>query len=136
VAARAGAQPLDTAQVYIDYDPSALLLVDASGNPAAQVSPGSALSTVLQNQVDAGRGWISFVASSMGETPPAGDVTLATLRLRALKAGVHTVRFSLSDWRSTDLAYNGASVLGDVNAAQISVAAAPYRLLLPLILKP
>ena len=62
------------------------------------------------------------------------DVTIATLRLRVLKNRTAWVRFSFSDWRETDLMYQGESVLGSVTAAEVHAQAAATRaIFLPVI---
>ena len=137
VRAGAGSQPFDTAELHLDYDPAALLLVDGSGQPATAIEPGSALSGVLLNTVDPARGWIDYLATSLGSTPPTGDIVIARLRFQVLKAAIGTVRFSLSDWRCSDLTYQGQSVLGSLAAAEIEGgrAAPGYGIHLPVVLK-
>jgi uncharacterized repeat protein (TIGR01451 family) len=133
IVAAAGAQPVDTAQVFLDFDPAALQIVDEAGQAAGEITPGGALPAVYDNHVDAGRGWISYLASSLG-TAANGDVTIATLRVKVLAAGQTWLRFSFNDWRVTELAYEGQSVLAGVRAAHIQATAA-FRLSLPVILK-
>ncbi len=89
-----GSQPVDSAQFALRYDPSLFEVVDASGAVATQspVVPGTALPTVLQNQLDATGGVVRFAAgvavTSGGAGPaPSGPFVLGTVRLR-VRAGV------------------------------------------------
>jgi|GEM_PF-870269 len=84
-----GSQPVDSAQFALQYDPTLFDVVDASGivlttNPA---TPGTALPTVLQNQLDTTAGVVRFAAgvavTSGGAGPaPSGSFVLATVRFR------------------------------------------------------
>jgi hypothetical protein len=107
--------------------------VDVAGAPATAVQPGTALPTVLLNRVDPAWGQIDFVASSAGGTAPGGQFVVARLRFKVLVAGQTAVRFSFSDWRTTDAAAAGESVLGAVSAAR--VRGAESVLYLPVIVK-
>ncbi len=134
VVADAGSQAVDTVELYLDYDPALLQLVDTAGAPAAAIEPGAALPVVLLNRVDAARGWVDYLAVSLGGTAPSGQFTVARLRFKVLAAGQTTVRFSFSDWRPTDAAYAGEPVLGAVAAGQVQGGIANV-LYLPLIVK-
>jgi len=120
--------------LHLDFDPAALQVVDAAGAPATQVQPGTALSTVLINNVDATRGQADFLASSLSATPASGQFTVARLWVRLLSPGAAWVRFSFSDWRSTDLVYQGQSVLGEIAAAEVGARGAHVRYL-PVMVK-
>ncbi len=133
VVAAAGSQQVDAVQVYLDYDPTALAVVDASGHFTTSITAGTGLPAVFLNQVDPSRGYVDFMASSLGGAPASGTFTVATLRLRVLKAGTSWIRFSLDAWRGTNATYQGESVLGDLQAAQVRAAARP-GIFLPVIL--
>ena len=77
------------------------------------------------------------IDATLGGTAPSGEIVLARLHFRVLKAATSTIRFSLSDWRCTDLTYQGEPVLGTLAAAEIrgDEAATGHRLWLPAILK-
>jgi hypothetical protein len=134
VMAAAGEQQVDSVQLHLDFDPAALQIVDESGEPSAEIMPGSTLPTVFHNRVDVGRGWVDYLASSLEGSPASGDFVVGTLHFRVLKAGESWVRFSLSDWRGTDLVYRGVSVLGDLEAARVQ-ATAERRIYLPMVLQ-
>ncbi|MCX6031289.1 MAG: pre-peptidase C-terminal domain-containing protein [Chloroflexi bacterium] len=133
VIADAGTQPVDTVELYLDFDPALLQAVDASGAPVTAVQPGTALPAVLLNRVDPAWGQLDFVASSAGGTAPTSQFVIARLRFKVLQAGQTAVRFSLSDWRTTDAVSGGESVLGAVAAAR--VRGAVDVLYLPVIVK-
>jgi len=134
VVAEAGARPVDAIEAYLDFDPAVLQAVDAAGAPATAVQPGTALPAVLLNRVDPAWGQVDFVASSAGGAAPGGQFTVARLRFKVLAAGQTAVRFSFSDWRPTDAAYAGESVLGAAAAAQVQ-GGAVNTLYLPVILR-
>jgi len=134
VVVEADIQPVDTVELYLDFDPALLQAVDASGAPATAVQPGTALATILFNRVDPAWGWVDYLASSAGGTAPSGQFTVATLRFKVLQFGKTWVRFSFSDWRPTDVTYQAQSVLGSVEAAQVQVTVR-YDIYLPVILK-
>lgn len=74
------------------------------------------------------------MASSAGAAAPSGQITIARLHFKALAAGQSTVRFSLSDWRPTDVSAAGEPVLGAVAAGQVA-AVGGHTLYLPVIMK-
>jgi hypothetical protein len=126
---------VDGVHAFLDFDPERMIVVDASGQPASEITPGSALGVTLLNEVDPGRGYVSFMAASTGAAAPDGTFTVATLRLRAVKAGSHMVRFSFSAWRETAVTSGGEPALGGVYGARINVPAG-QRTFLPIIVKP
>ncbi len=134
VLAEAGAQPVDAVELYLDYDPALLQAVDAAGAPATGVQPGTALGIALLNRVDPAWGLADYIATSAGNPAPSGQFLVARLRFKVLGAGRTAVRFSFSDWRTTDVAYRGDSLLGAVQAAVIEGGQAK-SLYLPLVLK-
>ncbi len=134
VLAEAGAQPVDVVELYLDYDPASLQAVDAAGAPATGVQPGTALGTTLLNRIDPAWGRADFIATSAGGAAPSGQFLVARVRFKVLAAGQTTVRFSFSDWRTTDVAYCGDSLLGTVQAAVIE-GGQVKSLYLPLVLK-
>ncbi|HEY65452.1 MAG TPA: hypothetical protein G4O02_12875, partial [Caldilineae bacterium] len=134
VMADAGTQPVDAVALHLDFDPAVLEVVDAAGAPATEVEPSMALPAVLLNSVDPARGWVDLMVSSLGGSPASGQFLVARLRFKVLAAESTWVRFSFSDWRPTDVTYQGDSVLRNVEAAEIR-SAGGYSLYLPVILK-
>lgn len=134
IRAESGQQPADVVELYLDYDPTLLQVVDAAGVATKTIESGDALPRVFANRVDAVYGWVDYLASSLGATPPSGEFIVARLRVKVLKAETAWVRFSFSDWRTTDVAYHGMSVLGVVEAAQIR-ALSQHLAFLPMMLK-
>jgi hypothetical protein len=133
VIADAGGQPVDVIELYLDYDPALLQAVDAAGAPVLTLTPGAALPTVLLNRIEPAWGWADYIASSAGGSAPAGQFVIGRLHFKVLAAGQTSVRFSFSDWRTTDAAYSGDSVLGATAAAR--VRGAESVLYLPMVTK-
>ena len=72
----AGAQTLDGAAAYPNFDPTKLEVVS--------VTPGIAFSQILQNSFDNTTGQINFAAGTLSAPYPSGSFTLLTVRFRAL----------------------------------------------------
>jgi len=104
-------QPVDSAAVYIDYDPVFLIVVDEFGNPTNQVIPGPALPAVFQNNADNGLGDVNYVAGAAlpPVPPPVGTFLVATIRFKALaqNAGGTGVTFVFNPPRRTLTLYEG-----------------------------
>lgn len=124
-----GSQPVDTAAAFLDFNPVYLVVVDANGNPVSEITPGSALSTVLQNSVDNSAGHIDYVAGILTGTPPSGSFTLATIPFKAMAqtaGGGTPITFVFSPpTRNTDALYQGISVLGAHVNGNVTISAVP-----------
>ncbi|MEM4724278.1 MAG: cohesin domain-containing protein, partial [Candidatus Hadarchaeum sp.] len=134
IVADAGAQMVDTAELHLDFDPTVLQVVDSSSAVTTVIEAGTDLPRVFQSRVDTALGWIDFLASCLGSTVPSGRFTVARVRFTVLQAKDTWVRFSFSGWRTTDLDYHGASVLGNVEAAHVQPIAQRV-LYLPVVMK-
>ncbi len=118
----AGAQPVDGAQAFINFNPAYLTVVDAAGNPTNQIIPGSAFSSHLLNSVDNAAGQISYSDGQLTGSPISGLFTLATIRFKANSAVASTaVDFSMSAPRQTKLTYMGNNVLGSVSGGSYQI---------------
>lgn len=139
VVVRAPAQPLQGVDAYLDFAPTYLQVVDAQGNPAAALEPGSTLPVILQNRADNALGQIGYSAGvALGGQAITGTFTLATLRFRCLAPipiqGTPIVfAFDAGAHRITEIGYLGASVLESYRNG-VAFPAQP-RLVLPLLLK-
>ena len=81
----AGTQPVNNVELYVDFDPAVLQVVDAAGNPTSTVEGDqTALNTVLFNAVDNAGGHIRYDAGKLSGTPPTGTFRLAVLRFKVL----------------------------------------------------
>jgi len=108
----AGAQPVEGAQAAINFDPAILQVVDATGNPTAEIIPCAALPDGLQNHVDNAAGHIDYAAGLLSGSAPSGRFCLATIRFRAIApTGGTTLTFVFDPPRTTDVTYDTASVL-------------------------
>src|SRR5262249_21612775 len=76
VEVRAGAQPVDNAAAYLNFDPSVLQVVSST--------PGSALQFTLQNTIDNPYGHVDLAQGTVFGTYVTGTFTLATVRFNAI----------------------------------------------------
>jgi hypothetical protein len=116
-------QAIDGGSFILKYDPSMLVPVDASGNPAVSSEPGLALPSVLTNWIDPTGGSIGYGASMLQGTPPAGQVVLTTLRFRAVKAGPASLGFAPLSSAFMQLTNGGVNLLS--NAAGLTLTVTP-----------
>jgi len=107
--------PVDSAAVYLNYDPTKLWVVDEFGNPTGQIIAGTALSTVFQNTADNGTGEITLIAGApLPPAPaPSGTFLVGTIRFKALAESLAGtgVNFSLTPPRKTTTLYEGTANL-------------------------
>lgn len=110
----AGSVLINGVAAHLNFDP-ALLSVE-------QITPGSLLPTILQNDFDNATGILNF-ASGTFSNPPTGTFTAATIRFRALAPTLQTsLTFASVDPRKTDITSNGASVLSAVQEAVVTIS--------------
>ncbi|MEI8083833.1 MAG: cohesin domain-containing protein, partial [Actinomycetes bacterium] len=113
----AGTQPVNTVELYVDFDPAVLKIVDAVGNPVSTVEADSgALNTVLFNEVDNAGGHVRYDAGTLSGTPPTGTFRVAVLRFKVLASVVSTTVRIVSP---SDVFYGGASVVGTRGSATV-----------------
>ena len=111
-----GSQPVDAAQAVLTFDPAYLAVVDAGGNPATSITPGSAFNYNLANTANNTTGQIEYVDGQLGGDPIHGTFVLASIRFKALAATTGTpVRFVLTPPRQTKLTLAGDNVLDAAN---------------------
>jgi len=80
-----GDEPVDSVDTTMTFDPTLLQVVDDLGNPAATIVGGTALPVPLVNRVDNEAGKIAYGAGrKLGDSSPAGDLLIASIRFRAL----------------------------------------------------
>ncbi len=122
IIAATGAQAVDGAQVFIDFDPTRLAVVDADGNPVSSIIPGSAFDVVILNSVDNAAGRIDFAAGQLSGSPPSGLLSVATIRFKALAvASDATVHISTGAPRASKLTYQGANVLAQTSDGHYAI---------------
>jgi len=117
-------QTFDTVSAYVNFDPAALRCVDAAGNPVTAVTPGTTLSTVLQNAVDNSLGRVDYAARvPLGQAGVTGRVQVARLYFKSLAATAPLtptlIEFSWSDPRRSDVVSGISSVLGNMSEARV-----------------
>ncbi len=133
----AGTQPVDGAEIHIDFDPAHLRVVDAQGNPATEIEPGTALDVILitEGQVDNAQGHINYAAGTFSGSPPSGTFVLATVRFKALAntGGLATpLTFVARGGSPTDVVYQTASVLAGSSGGSVTIGGAAGTLEDPL----
>lgn len=109
--AAAGSQNVDSVDSSISFDPSYLRVVDANGNEANQIIPGTSLPTVLANTVDNTTGRIIYSAGILGGTPPSGNFVIATIHFKVVNHGGDQLQTPVQYLSGTDVYWQGNSVL-------------------------
>ncbi len=121
----AGAQEVDAVSAHLDFDPAVLTVVNEEGNPAAQVTPGTALPNVVTNSVNNTTGRISFIANGDATT---GRFTAALVRFKAISSTLRSpLTWSTTALRQSDVTLGGVSVLTSLQDG--SVTAGPGAML-------
>ncbi len=109
----AGAQAVDSASAYLNFDPAVLQVV--------QVTPGSALPEVVQNAFDNLTGQVNFSANAT-DSRPSGTFTLATVTFHAVTATPLTaLTFNTLAPRQSDVTYFNASVLASSTGGNVEI---------------
>lgn len=122
--------PVGGAQVFLDFDPNLLQVVDANGNPVTTISPGSVFepngtwSDVLQNSVDNDTGQVNFAGGKgLAGTNATGPSVLATVRFKGLSPTSSTsVIFSTEGLRKTKVMSGFSNVVGTTTGATLAVS--------------
>ena len=130
----AGSQPVDGAEVHLDFDAAHLQVVDGSGQAADTIKSGDILDLTIQNNVDNEQGTIDFAAGTLsgGRT---GTFVLATIRFKALQTTNGTnipLTFVSRGGNPTNVTYGGDSVLAGTTGGTIIIGG-NYRIHLPFI---
>jgi len=119
-----GAQPIDSVDTFIAFDPRIVQVVDIYGKPANQVTAGVDLPLVLQNSVNNTTGRIAYGAGRrLGDKAPAGVFRLATIRFRAVSQTVAAGGMPLVFDAASQVYYDGDSILGHSENGSIIVQA-------------
>jgi uncharacterized repeat protein (TIGR01451 family) len=110
----AGDQPVDGASTYINFDPTVLQVVN--------ITPGTTLPLVLQNQYDNLTGEIDYAAGKLSNFP-TGTFTLVTLTFEAIAQSDGTqLAFNHTAPRKSDVTYGGGSVLDNTQDGTIVIS--------------
>lgn len=125
IRAEAGEQQVDAADIFLNYDPLYLQVVDDQGKLASSIVPGSALPNVLRNTVNIELGRIDYSAGVLQGDAPSGTFAIATIWLKALarpEGGLTQVPFASTPARRTDVLFAGQSVLGDMRDGYVNIS--------------
>lgn len=113
----AGTQPVSVVELYLDFDPTRLQVVDAVGLPVAAVeSDKDDLPDVLANTVDNAGGHIRYDAGRLQGNPPTGEFRVAVLRFKVLALPAPT---SVNLVRPSNVFYAGEGVVGLLGVGQV-----------------
>ena len=104
-----GGSTVDSAEAYINFDPTLLQVVDAAGNPVNTLEAGSTFGQIIENNVDNATGQIDYAAGRVpGDPGVTTDFVLATIRFKPLGTTAGTpLTFNLSSPRGTNVANGG-----------------------------
>ncbi len=97
----------------IHFDPTLLQVVDAAGDPASQIEPGSLPGLNVMNTASNTQGTIEFSQAILPPGQTGGNFTVATIRLKvmvALPAGGTQVTF-INGQGNTGVFWNGDQLL-------------------------
>ena len=104
------ARPVDTVQVYLDFDPSLLRVVEVNG--------GARLEIALQSSIDLLAGQVDYAAGTLGDSAQA-PFTLVSLKFQALNptgpAGTQLQFAPLIAPRETKAIEAGVNNLGNLS---------------------
>jgi subtilisin-like proprotein convertase family protein len=118
-----GGQSVDSAQVFLSFDPAYLSVVDEAGNPATAIISSQAYAVHLVNAVDNTVGQIYYADGLLTGAPPGGTFVLATVRFKA-KAAIDgtTVAFNLVAPRQSKLTAGGNNILGATTGGRYTIS--------------
>lgn len=110
---RAGAQPVDAAAAYVNFNPTYLQVVS--------VSAGSSFPMLLQNTFDNTTGQVNFSAGALSNFP-TNTFTLATVTFKALAQTSNTpITFADVSPRRSDITFGGSSVLNSLGNGSVEI---------------
>ncbi|OGN96320.1 MAG: hypothetical protein A2Z71_06475 [Chloroflexi bacterium RBG_13_50_21] len=112
---QAGAQLVDGAAAYVNFDPAYLQVVS--------ITPGSSLTLTLQNNYDNNIGLVNFAAGVLPpNSPPSGTFTLATITFNAQALTPGTpIYFDNANPRLSDITYGGHSILDGTQGGTVKI---------------
>lgn len=111
----AGAQQVDGAAAYVNFDPAFLQVTN--------ITAGTNLTNTIQSDYDNILGQANFAAGNLTAPNPSGTFTLATISFTALTLTPSTtLSLNTSNPRRSDATYGGYSRLGHVENAEVTVA--------------
>lgn len=112
----AGAQDVDGAAAYLNFDPGRI--------EALEIRGGSALAEPLFTNIDNAAGRADYVAGTFSMFP-TGQFELVKVVFRSKAPGMTSLGFNTGAPRVTDATFAGASLLGGVEDGVAVVVAAP-----------
>lgn len=122
---QAGMQPLNNVELYIDFDPTVLQVVDTAGNPVSSIEPDlTTFETLLYNSVDNTGGHIRYDAGHLAATAPTGAFRIAQVRFKRL-ASTDTTLVRIVP--PSDAFYVGSSVGGPLGQTPVATVCPNFQ---------
>lgn len=117
VQVQAGAQPVDAAAGFVDFDPAVLTMTVAP-------SPGGILPVPFAFTYDNSLGQANCAAGAFSDFP-SGTFTLCTLHFRAIAITASTsLAFTSQNPRKTNATYGGSPIFGSATGGAVAVIGA------------
>jgi len=118
----AGEQPIDAVEVHLNFDPDALQVTDAAGQPATSLLPGLFLPLVLANQANNSLGQIDFAAGLLDGSSPSGDFVLFTVYFKALSPrSLTTLNFVRDGVRYSAIVSQGSPITSQMIDGRVQI---------------
>ena len=121
----AGAQTVAGADLFVDFDPSMLEVVDKNPNLAGVQIEYSGWDLSLVNSTDNTTGEIDFNGAILFSAPRTGDFVAATITFLVKGAGDGAITFSATGIRTTTAASAGDDVTGTLTGTTVTVSGPP-----------
>ncbi|HEX6287719.1 MAG TPA: cohesin domain-containing protein [Herpetosiphonaceae bacterium] len=128
-----GAAQADTADLYLNFDPQALEVVDASGSSVKALTPNrAAFPNVTYNDVDNARGQINLSTSRYAGAT-SGSVTVATFYVKVERAFTTTpITVARSGARQSDVFIGGTTLRPAITGGLLTMQEI-HRLFVPAV---
>lgn len=112
----------DTLDLYLNYDPQLLEVVDANGQPISSLTPNNAVfSQVNYNKVNQGAGQINLSASRF-DAPVTGNLAVATFYVRARQLFTTTsITVATNGARQSNLFLAGETLNPEISGGTLSM---------------
>ncbi len=131
-------QSADFIDLFLDFDPKVLQIVNASGQPVDSVGELATNVEVVYNKVDRVNGQVNLSAARFSQPYLSGSFHVATIYVKALTPASNTsVQFSSNGARSSNLLLSGFSLNPVLTPVSLQVVGktSGYQMFLPLTVK-
>jgi len=128
-------QSFKAVDVFLDFDPAFLQVVDSNGNPSTRIQPSDLLSDRLKNVVINETGEIGYSAGSLDEISTTETFTIATIYFKIEKT-IDTkteITFHTEYPRTTTVAFSGFNAWGSLTGSSVSTIATAPEPVAPIV---